>query len=235
MSSGQAAERKGVAARLQQLFQVREFPIIVYILIMGIVFSLTIEGFFSFKNFENVTKQISVIGVMAIGQTLAILAAGIDLSVGSIMAFAISIGGNGIVQGWSIWAVYPYVLALGLLLGLVNGYLVTRLKVHALIITLGTMNIYRGITMVVTKGRWIVPIPSSYLAIGRGYVPFIILLVTLVVFMVVTSSTRFGRNLFAIGGSEEAAIFSGVPVRRYRVIVYVISGFLSALAGLIFV
>jgi ribose transport system permease protein len=202
---------------------------------MSIVFSLTIDGFFSLKNFENVTKQISVIGVMAIGQTLAILAAGIDLSVGSIMAFSISIGGSGIVQGWPIWAVYPYILALGLLLGLINGYLVTRLKVHALIVTLGTMNIYRGITMVVTKGRWIVPIPSSYLAIGRGYVPFIILLVTLVVFMVITSSTRFGRNLFAIGGSEEAAIFSGVPVRRYRVIVYVISGFLSALAGLIFV
>jgi ribose transport system permease protein len=151
------------------------------------------------------------------------------------MAFSISIGGSGIVQGWPIWAVYPYILALGLLLGLINGYLVTRLKVHALIVTLGTMNIYRGITMVVTKGRWIVPIPSSYLAIGRGYVPFIILLVTLVAFMVITSSTRFGRNLFAIGGSEEAAIFSGVPVRRYRVIVYVISGFLSALAGLIFV
>ena len=131
--------------------------------------------------------------------------------------------------------VYPLMLGLGLLLGWVNGFLVTRLAVPALIVTLGTMNIYRGVLMVITKGKYITPIPSSYSVIGSGYIPFAIFLVVLAVFIFITLYTRFGRNLFAIGGAETATIYSGVPVRRYKVIVYMVSGALSALAGMILV
>jgi ribose/xylose/arabinose/galactoside ABC-type transport system permease subunit len=126
-------------------------------------------------------------------------------------------------------------LVLGLFLGVINGFLVTRIAVPALIITLGTMNIYRGVIMVITQGRYITPIPSSYSALGSGFVPFIIFAAVLGLFIFVTLRTRFGRNLFAIGGSEQSAVYSGVPVRRYKMIVYVISGFLSALAGMILV
>lgn len=191
--------------------------------------------FLTSTNLSSVVRQTAVINITALGMTLIIIAGGIDLSVGAILAFATNIGGQGIVLGWPIWVVYPLMLALGLALGLLNGYLVTRIAVPALIITLGTMNIYRGVLMVITKGRYITPIPAAYQAVGTGFVPFLFLVVVLAAFMFVTLRTRFGRNLFAIGGGEQAALYSGVPVRRNKVVVYAISGVLSALAGIILV
>ena len=220
---------------LRKTLQWRELPIILYTVVLVAVFSLTVNGFFAVKNFENVTRQITTVGIVSIGMTLVILTGGIDLSVGAILAFAINIGGQGIILGWPIWVVYPLMLALGLALGALNGFLVTRIAVPALIITLGTMNVYRGVLMVITNGRYITPIPASYQAIGKGFLPFLLFLVVLAVFLFTSLRTRFGRNLFAIGGGEQAAVYSGVPVRRYKMLVYVISGFLSALAGMILV
>lgn len=220
---------------LRKLLQWRELPIILYTVVLVAVFSLSVSGFFAVKNFENVTRQITTVGIVSIGMTLVILTGGIDLSVGAILAFAINIGGQGIIVGWPIWVVYPLMLVLGIALGALNGFLVTRIAVPALIITLGTMNVYRGVLMVITKGKYITPIPASYQAIGTGFLPFLLFLVVLAVFLFASLRTRFGRNLFAIGGGEQAAVYSGVPVRRYKMLVYVISGFLSALAGMILV
>lgn len=220
---------------LRRVIQWPELPIIVYNVALVVVFSFAVSGFFAVKNFENITRQVTTVGIVSIGMALVILTGGIDLSVGAILAFATNIGGQGIVLGLPIWVVYPAMLVLGLALGLLNGYLVTRIAVPALIITLGTMNIYRGVLMVITKGRYITPIPASYQAVGTGFVPFIFLVVVLAAFMFVTLRTRFGRNLFAIGGGEQAALYSGVPVRRNKVVVYAISGVLSALAGIILV
>jgi len=220
---------------LRKIFQWRELPITLYTVVIVAVFSLTVNGFFAVKNFENITRQITTVGIVSIGMTLVILTGGIDLSVGAILAFAINIGGQGIILGWPIWVVYPLMLALGLALGALNGFLVTRIAVPALIITLGTMNVYRGVLMVITNGRYITPIPGSYQAIGTGFLPFLLFLVVLAVFLFTSLRTRFGRNLFSIGGGEQAAVYSGVPVHRYKMLVYVISGFLSALAGMILV
>ena len=225
----------GGKASFAKALQFRELPILVYLAVMIAVFSVTVGGFFSFKNFEIISRQIATVGIVSVGMTLIILTGGIDLSVGAILSFAINIGGLGIVAGWPIWLAYPFMLALGLVLGWLNGFLITRIAVPALIITLGTMNIYRGVIMVITKGRYITPIPKVYEAIGSGYVPFIFLAVVLAAFIYITLNTRFGRNLFAIGGGEQAAVYSGVPVRRYKMVVYSISGVLSALAGIILV
>ena len=199
------------------------------------VFSFITKGFLSIKNFENISRQISTIGIVSIGMTLVILTGGIDLSVGAILSFAINIGGQGIVHGWPIWIVYPLMLFLGIALGWINGFLITRINVPALIITLGTMNIYRGTIMVITEGKYITPIPHHYNFLGSGIVPFVVLTVVLALFIFITLNTRFGRNLFAIGGSELSAVYSGVPVRQFKMIVYVILGLLSALAGMILV
>jgi ribose/xylose/arabinose/galactoside ABC-type transport system permease subunit len=226
---------KTAAPWLHRALRVRELPILLYVLAMAVVFSIAIDGFLAVKNFGNISRQITTIGIVSIGMTLVILTGGIDLSVGAILSFAINIGGQGIVAGWPMWTVYPFTLALGLALGWLNGFLVTRIAVPALIITLGTMNIYRGAIMVITGGRYITPIPPGYGAIGSGFVPFLFFAAVLAVFVFLTLRTRFGRNLFAIGGSEPSAAYSGVPVGRYKMAVYVISGFLSALAGLILV
>ncbi len=223
------------ASPIRRVLRFRELPIILYVAVMIVVFSFTVSGFFAVKNFENITRQITTVGIVSIGMTLVILTGGIDLSVGAVLAFAINIGGQGIILGWPIWIVYPLMLALGLVMGWLNGFLITRIAVPALIITLGTMNVYRGALMVITNGRYITPIPTAYQAIGTGYLPFLIFLVILVAFVFVSLRTRFGRNLFAIGGAEQAAVYSGVPVRRYKMAVYIVSGLLSALAGMILV
>jgi ribose/xylose/arabinose/galactoside ABC-type transport system permease subunit len=229
------SDMNGSRKNIFSIFRMRELPILLYIVIMIIIFSATINGFFSLKNFENISRQITTIGIVSIGMTLVILTGGIDLSVGAMLSFAINIGGQGIVQGWPTWVVYLFMIILGIILGWINGFLITRIAVPALIITLGTMNIYRGITMVITKGIYITPIPSVYQVIGKGSIPFIFFMVFLGLFINITLTTRFGRNLFAIGGNEQSALFSGVPVRRFKMIVYAISGFLSSLAGMILV
>lgn len=224
------------ASRLRRLFAQRESPIILFFLLVVALLALTVDGFWSLTSFATISRQLAVIGLLSIGMTLVILTRGIDLSVGAVMAFAVSIGGMiGIVGGWPIWLVYPLVIGLGLLLGLVNGVLVIHFDVHPIIITLGTMSIIRGLVMVITGGVYITPIPSEYLWIGTGQVPFLVLLAALAVFHLMLTSTRYGRNLYAIGGNTDAAASSGVPVDRYRVLVYVISGGLAALAGLVLV
>lgn len=220
---------------LKKYFQFREMPILLYVIFIVIIFSTMIDGFFTLKNFENISRQITTIGIVSVGMTMVIITGGIDLSVGAILSFAINIGGQGIKLGWPIWVVYAVMLGLGLLLGFINGFLVTRIAVPALIITLGTMNIYRGITMVITRGIYITGIPSSFQVVGKGFLPIILFLIILAVFIFITLMTRFGRNLFAIGERGESALYSGVPVNKYKVITYVLSGFLSAFAGIILV
>jgi len=220
---------------LKEYFQFREIPILFYIIFIVIIFSILIDGFFSIKNFENISRQITTIGIVSVGMTMVIITGGIDLSVGAILSFAINIGGLGISLGWPIPVVYLVMIGLGLLLGFINGFLVTRIAVPALIITLGTMNIYRGITMVITRGIYITGISSSYQIVGEGLLPFMFFLIILAIFVFITLRTRFGRNLFAIGERGESALYSGVPVNKYKVITYVLSGFLSAFAGIILV
>ena len=99
---------------LRTLFKIREVPILIYVIIMIVVFSFTINGFFSMKNFEIISRQITTIGIVSVGMTLVILSGGFDLSVGAILSFAINIGGQGIVLGWPLWLVYTFMLVLGI-------------------------------------------------------------------------------------------------------------------------
>lgn len=214
----------------------RETPIVAFFLIVLFGLSLAIDGFFTLNTFDNVSRQIAVIGILSIGMTLVVITGGIDLSVGAVMALATSVGGSiAILGGWPIWLTYPLMLGIGLGLGLINGLLVVRFNVHPMIITLGTMSIIRGALMVLTGGRYITPIPKEYLWIGAGYMPVVVLAVVIIATHLMLTRTRFGRNLYAIGGNADAARFSGVPVDRFRVWVYVASGGLSALAGLVLV
>jgi ribose/xylose/arabinose/galactoside ABC-type transport system permease subunit len=220
----------------RRLLAIRELPIIVFFFVIVAVMAFTVEGFWSLNTFDNVSRQIAVIGLLSIGMTLVILTRGIDLSVGAVMAFSISIGGMvAIPADWPIPLAYALILGISLALGLMNGILVIHFDVHPIIITLGTLSIIRGLAMVITGGTYITPIPSGYLWIGGGYIPFAILLLALIGFQLVLARTRFGRNLYAIGGNTEAARFSGVSVDRFRVWVYVISGGLAGLAGLVLV
>jgi len=207
--------------------------VVFLLIILLVVFSIIIPNFFALANFINIIKQISIIGIISLGLTLAIITGGIDLSVGAILAFTLNIGGIAINNGWSIWSVYPLVLITGIILGAINGFFITKLKISELIVTLATLSIFRGAIMVITKGYEVYNIPSVFTVIGKSYYPILLIGVLYLIFVIINSYTKFGRNLYSIGGNVEAAIFSGVPVNRYKMYIYVTIGFLCALAAIL--
>lgn len=154
---------------------------------------------------------------------------------GAILSFAINIGGLLIIRGLPIAITYPFILLLGAIMGTINGLLIVWLKVPAIIVTLGTMNIFRGAIMIITRGKYMTQIPDGYLWIGSGYTPFVIFVILLVIFEFTLRRTRFGRNIVAIGSNEQSALYSGVPVNWFKILVYLLSGIFSALAGIIFI
>jgi ribose/xylose/arabinose/galactoside ABC-type transport system permease subunit len=221
--------------RLQRLIQVRELPLLAFIILLIIFFSITIKGFMTVQNFAMISRQITTVGIVSIGMTLVLVTGGIDLSVGAILSFAINIGGLLIIRGLPIAITYPFILLLGAIMGTINGLLIVWLKVPAIIVTLGTMNIFRGAIMIITRGKYMTQIPDKYLWIGSGYTPFVIFVILLVIFEFTLRRTRFGRNIVAIGSNEQSALYSGVPVNWFKILVYLLSGIFSALAGIIFI
>ncbi|PLR80585.1 ribose ABC transporter permease [Bacillus canaveralius] len=192
-------------------------------------------------NFLNIFRQVSINGLIAFGMTFVILTGGIDLSVGAILGLAGMIMGIMISGGTPDVIAIPTVLAIGALLGLFNGVLISKVNLQAFIVTLATMTMYRGITMIVSDG-----IPAMGLTanspvldfFSQGSVlgipfPMIVFIVIFFILLVLLQNTVFGRGVYAIGGNEEVARLSSLPTTRIKTWVYVISGVMSALAGVI--
>jgi ribose/xylose/arabinose/galactoside ABC-type transport system permease subunit len=204
-------------------------------------------SFLSYNSFVNILNQSAVYGVLSVGMTLVILTGGIDLSVGSLIAFGgvlcalvvrLGAGMAGSVWGWIVigWIV---ALAAGLASGCVAGLLVARVKVPPFIATLALMSSLRGLGYILAGGQPIAPLPDAYTFLGRhwiaGRVPVgvIVMLGTFALGAVLLNTTRFGRHVRAIGGNEEAARLSAVNVARTKLAVYCMCGMLAALGGLI--
>ncbi|MBI2422916.1 MAG: ABC transporter permease [Candidatus Hydrogenedentes bacterium] len=203
-----------------------------------------VPGFASVESLIAVLNQSAVLGIMAVGMTFVIITGGIDLSVGSIVALSgvlcamiVQWGGS---PAW-LWLIVGMGAALlsGAAAGAVAGALVTRFAIPPFIATLALMSSLRGLANLITDGKPISDLPDSYMYLGRHHlVPGLPLSVLLILGIIVAGAialnhTRFGRQVLAIGGNEEAARLSGVPVRRVKFFVYLICGVLSALAGVI--
>jgi ribose transport system permease protein len=210
------------------------------LVVLCIVFSIATSAFLSFRNLLNVLDQVTVLGILSIGMTAVIILGGIDLSVGSILAFSM------MILGWlshdcNLPLIVAIVVALlvGALCGWVNGLLVTRAKLPAFIATLSMMTIARGLANIITDGRQIVGYPDWFDSFATfRYFGFLSLTVTLAIVLVIASwiFLRYratGRGLYAIGGSAEVARLAGIRVRQMTTWVYVASGLLSALAGIV--
>ena len=182
-------------------------------------------------------RQVAIVGILAIGQTYVILTAGIDLSVGSTLGLAVVLfAGLLETEPCGRGALGT---ARGLLIGIINGIGVAYARIPAFIMTLGMMSFARGLAFIYTGGTPIPIINEQYYFVGNGYllgipIPSMILIATLVVSAMVLRMTPFGRCVYGIGSNEDAALLSGVPVRRYKVCVFAISGFCAALAGLVY-
>ncbi|MGP4069089.1 ABC transporter permease subunit [Halobacillus sp. B29] len=214
-------------------------PLIGLLLIM-IILGFVSDNFFTLDNLLNLLRQISINALIAFGMTFVILTGGIDLSVGSILAFGSALTAGMLSSGMDpLLAVFIGLLA-GLAMGAFNGLVITKGKVAPFIATLATMTIFRGATLVYTDGRPITGLSDSFTfeMIGRGYVfgipfPGVLMILIFFVLFLILHKTVFGRQVYSVGGNEEASILSGIKADRVKIWVYSLTGMLSVLAGII--
>lgn len=213
--------------------------IIAVLLLIGVVLSLFTEVFLTSDNLISVLRQISNNMFLALGMTFVMILGGIDLSVGSIVAMC-----GTLTVGFMVTNQIPMLpaiamgLAIGTLAGFINGLVVAVFRVPSFIVTLSMMNVAKGIAYVYSGGRSTRIMNSVFNEIGTGYVgfiplPVIYMIILIVLFSILLNKTKFGTYVFAVGGNRESAHLSGVPIKRVEMIVFTLTGFLAAFAGIV--
>lgn len=217
-----------------------EWLLVALIIVVSLVNSMLSPFFLQANNLFRTVSDFMELGLMMLPMVFVIITANIDLSVASTLAMCASFMGWLFNNGWNIWLAAGAALILGGLAGLLNGILVAKVKLPALVVTLGTFAFYRGVAYVLLGDEAARGYPSSFTYLGQGKigntpVPFsLVLFVSLaLIFGLVLHRTTFGRFLYAIGNNEEACRYSGVAVGRIKIIVFVLSGLMSALAGMV--
>jgi ribose transport system permease protein len=223
----------------KKIFSGQSSYLIIFIIVLSIVISLVNRNFIKPQNILNILGQISVVGIVASGMAIVLITGEFDISVGSQVSFMGAVLATLITGGANVFLTIIFVLAIGAGLGFINGIIVTKSKCASFIITLGTMTLYHGFVLVLTKGRNI-PLQGEFLGLGRGLVffipiPILVFIAVLVLIGLALKYTRYGRTLFAVGGNKEAAYLSGVGVDFYKITAYMLCGLLSALASLVLI
>ncbi len=227
---------------LLRVFKIREFVILLAVVLTVVVFTVVQPGeanrFLSFSNLEAILLGMSLDALIAIGMTFIIITGGFDLSVGSTFAFGSLVVGQLLLAGWPVPLAIAGAVAAGAVVGWFNGLFITKLGVNPFVTTLGSMTIVRGIVLLATQGSSITGFPEGFVQIGQGKVagifyPVIIMVVFLVAADFLLRKAKFLRKAYYIGGNEEAARLSGIRVDLVKTWLYVITGALSALAGVI--
>lgn len=225
-----------MAAVIVRLF--RRNPIILVLLLLGLVFSLLNGEFLAPRNITNILRQASMLGFVALGMSFVLLTRGIDLSVGSVVALA-----SVLVAGFS--AILPPIVGIhlaliaGVAVGLANGLLVTKFRFQPIIVTISTMAIVRGLAMAYSDSRPIFgTLPDVYFLLADGAwfgvpVPTVLFVAACLIAGFFLNYTATGRQIYQVGGNEEAARLAGVNVDGIKILTYALSGLLSAFAGLI--
>ncbi|MGR5067952.1 ribose ABC transporter permease [Vibrio alfacsensis] len=215
---------------------------LIALLFLIVVVSFLNPNFFTVDNILNILRQTSVNAIIAVGMTLVILTAGIDLSVGSVLALCGAFAASLIAMEVPVLIAVPTALFAGAALGAISGVIIAKGKVQAFIATLVTMTLLRGVTMVYTDGRPIstgfTDTADAFAWFGTGYalgipVPVWLMVIVFTSVWYVLNHTRFGRYVYALGGNESATRLSGINVDRVKIGVYAICGLLAALAGII--
>lgn len=227
-----------VKAKFRLFRQSTVFYPLVGLIVVSLVMVFASDSFLSYSNLSNIARQISVIGIIAVGMTFAILTGGIDLSVGAVMALSGTVAAGLMVKGVDA----PFALLVGvsiaLVFGMCNGALVAFARMPPIIVTLATMGIARGLALMYTSGYPINGLPAWVKFFGSGSVfgvqaPIIIMLVVYLFAWVLLERTAFGRYVYAIGGNEQAARLSGVRVSVYKMLVYTVGGLTVGIAGIV--
>lgn len=223
------------AMRWQRL---TDYMLVVATLVEAAVFAGIAPGFFSVGNAVNIALSIAVTGILAVGMTAVILTAGIDLSVGSVVALTGVAGAMAAAHGFMpAWTALVVAVLVGTATGVVNGTLTAYLQVPAFVSTLAMLTIARGLAFIVSGGRSIGDLPSSFGALGRSVLlgvpaPVLVMAAVMIAGAFVLRRTVFGRHIYAIGGNTEAAWLAGVNTKRVIWWVYVLNGALAGIGGL---
>ena len=229
----------GAAAKL---FLKENLGIIIAFLVLCIflsVYPATSGSFFTRQNIFNVLRQISTNLFLACGMTMVIILGGIDLSVGSIIALSGCVSAGCVVRyGLPLPVALLAGLAIGLIVGMFNGFVISRTTIPAFIVTLATMNVAKGLAYVYTGGSPVRVMTEEWRFIGAGYIgmvptPVVILIVVLLVTAIIMNRTKMGRHMYAVGGNPQAAKFSGVKVAKVKFFVHAFSGVMAGLAGIV--
>ncbi|MBI0399961.1 ABC transporter permease [Cyclobacterium marinum] len=234
---------------IKKNLNIAQFQSLIALFILCLALALMTDNFMTTDNFWNVMRQISVNVCISVGMTLVILTAGIDLSVGSILAFCGAVTAGLLSNGISIPAINLFIgftvlgaVLVGLLvgggLGFINGYAITKFKVPPFVATLAMLTMARGFTMLWTKGHPISGLGETFGFLGTGWflgipMPVWISGIVVVTAIVLTGKTRFGRYIYAIGGNENASLLSGIPIAKVKIWVYALAGILAAVGGIL--
>jgi rhamnose transport system permease protein len=197
--------------------------------------------FLNFSSFSLMFSSFSEKSIMVLAMMLIIISGEIDLSVASVLGLASAVLGATFAAGWPLWLAIVAALLTGVFCGLFNGLLVTRVGLPSLVVTLGTLALFRGAAYIVLGERGISDYPDAFTTFGFGFIPgtlipwtFLIFVALAVVVGVALHGSWVGRQIYAIGNNKEAARFAGIPVARIKLILFVVSGLVAALAGVIF-
>jgi rhamnose transport system permease protein len=217
--------------------------LLVLLLLLASTINASLSPYFlNVQNLFDMTFNFMERSLIALTMTFIIISGNIDLSVASNLAMSAILMGVAYQAGWNIWLAVVVGLTVGALGGLVNGLLIARVRLPALVVTLGTYALYRGIAFVVLGDQAVTRFPSEFTVLGQGYVPGTPVPVPLVLFAVLAAvyglllhRTTFGRLAYAIGSNEAACRYSGVAVDRIKITLFTLSGLMSALAGVILV
>lgn len=213
----------------------------VVLILMIIIASVMSPYFLDIYNLQALVRDLAFIGMIGIGQSLLLLIGELDLSVGKIASLCGILAGMMMVNyGFNPYLSLVIALLLGLVFGAVNGLIITKLRLNSMVATIGMQGVYGGINLVLTKGKAITGIPESIYIFGKGNVgpipfPFIFTMIVLICVLFLVKKTKTGRYIYAIGNSREAAKILGIKVDRIRIMIYSIVGFISALAGILYV
>lgn len=245
-TTADTAERSQTREKVNAFF--KKYAIVLILLAMIIALSFLSPAFLQPRNLLNVVRQISVMGLIAIGVTMVIITGGIDLSSGSVLALAAVVAAS--LAQRTDWASAKYpgldlpvfvpiiaALLVGITCGAINGSLIARFKIPPFIATLGMMTVARGFALIYSD-RPVSSLTDAYNFIGQGEIlgiplPIILIIAVAVGAHILLNNTRFGRYIYALGGNEQAARISGINISRVKIGVYTLAGMLSGFAGLV--
>ncbi|WP_325894811.1 ribose ABC transporter permease [Grimontia sp. NTOU-MAR1] len=242
MNSNAVTQPKAEGKKLFSKEWLIEQKSLIALLFLIVVVSFLNPNFFTVDNILNILRQTSINAIIAVGMTLVILTAGIDLSVGSVLALCGAFAATLIAMEVPVLAAVPTALFAGAVLGAISGIIIAKGKVQAFIATLVTMTLLRGVTMVYTEGRPIstgfTDTADAFAWFGTGYalgipVPVWLMVIVFAAIWYLLNHTRFGRYIYALGGNESATRLSGIDVDKVKIGAYAICGLLAAIAGII--